>query len=312
MSPEMRNVLVGKRLLLTKEMLVETGYCDTAIIEDIAAGFSLVGMPQPSGAFAPRTKLPQMTPKQLMEICRANRTQTLADMRLSVAVRKDDQATTELWEATLAEVGKRWLTGPYSPSEITEILGPIWTLSRRFGLVQGEGEKAKLRPIDDYTFGDVNKAYGTAEKLDLGGVDEVAGLVKLIMGAVATDGSISITSADGSKLVGKLHHTMDIKASRSIVGRTMDMLAAYRQLALAKSAAWTSVICVPRPGSVEPALFIQHALPFGAGASVLALNRYAKAVAYLGTKLFSFLWTQYFDDFPSIAFESGSADVLNL
>ena len=51
-------------------------------------------------------------------------------------------------------------------------VGPLWTPSRRFGIVQG----GKIRNIDDLSEFAVNQTYGTPEKLDQGGVDEVVAL----------------------------------------------------------------------------------------------------------------------------------------
>ncbi len=49
------------------------------------------------------------------------------------------------WDATLKEVRKGWLEGPFSAEEVTQKLGPLWTPSRRFGILQG----GKVRNIDD-------------------------------------------------------------------------------------------------------------------------------------------------------------------
>ena len=44
------------------------------------------------------------------------------------------------------------------------LVGPLWTPSRRFGIVQGN----KVRNIDDLSEFSINQCYGPGEKLDLG------------------------------------------------------------------------------------------------------------------------------------------------
>ena len=47
-------------------------------------------------------------------------------------------------------------------------------------------------------------------------------------------------------------------------------------------------------------LYFANALPFGASASVLAFNRFSRAIARIGTRLFGLLWTNFFDDYPQL------------
>lgn len=77
-----------------------------------------------------------------------------------------------VWGATLEESEKGWLEGPLAAEEVTAKLGPLWTPSRRFGIVQS----GKIRNIDALSEFSINQTYGTPEKLDLGGVDEVMAL----------------------------------------------------------------------------------------------------------------------------------------
>ena len=44
-------------------------------------------------------------------------------------------------------------------------------------------------------------------------------------------------------------------------------------------------------------------LPFGATAAVFSFNRAARALRVIGTRLLSFVWGNYFDDFPQLDLE---------
>ena len=46
--------------------------------------------------------------------------------------------------------------------------------------------------------------------------------------------------------------------------------------------------------------YVSEVLPFGASAEVFGFNRYAWALRKIGTRLFSIVWTNFFDDFPQI------------
>ena len=47
-------------------------------------------------------------------------------------------------------------------------------------------------------------------------------------------------------------------------------------------------------------LFRAQALPCGASAAVYDPNRFSRAIARTGVRLFSFLWTNFFDDYPHL------------
>ena len=66
----------------------------------------------------------------------------------------------EVWEATLKEAERVWLSGPFTAGQVTEEVGPLSTPSRRFGIVQG----AKVRNIDDLSEFAVNQCYGPGMK----------------------------------------------------------------------------------------------------------------------------------------------------
>ena len=60
----------------------------------------------------------------------------------------------EIWEGALEEVRKGWLQGPFTIDELKNKLGPLFVISKRFGLRQAD----KARPIDDLSQSLVNSA----------------------------------------------------------------------------------------------------------------------------------------------------------
>jgi len=64
------------------------------------------------------------------------------------------------------------------------------------------------------------------------------------------------------------------------------------------------VIATPNPEKGKVELDIQHANPFGATACVYALNRFAKALWWIGVVGFAFIWRNHFDDYPQIDLET--------
>ena len=121
------------------------------------------------------------------------------------------------------------------------------------------------------------------------------------LSAVKPDRSVALLLASGAKLVGKLHPSISYEQARDLVGRTLDLKSAYRQLPVSPASCWASVVSVFQPGHEEPALFLQRALPFGATASVYAFNRYARAIWHLGVAVTDLWWTQFFDDYPMVS-----------
>ena len=181
----------------------------------------------------------------------------------------------QVWEATIKEVKKGWLDGPLTAEEVSEKIGPLWTPSRRFGIVQS----SKVRNIDDLSEFAVNQAYGTPEKLDLGGVDEVVSLA--IAWVRATDG---------------------VRPAK-LRGRCLDLKSAYKQIHLNGTDRQNAVLTVLEPDTNEVKFFISNVLPFGATGSVMSFNRVARALRDLMRKLLWLPIANYFDDFTHIDLE---------
>ena len=127
--------------------------------------------------------------------------------------------------------------------ELAKLLGPLFVINRRFALRQAD----KVRPIDDYSESFPNAAFGSPFKLDLGGVDEIASLLKQMLQAVGNDRVVLVVLSSGEKLRSVLHHEFTVEQARTIVGRTLDLDAAYRQLIISRRSAWCSVQATYNP-----------------------------------------------------------------
>lgn len=114
------------------------------------------------------------------------------------------------------------------------------------------------------------------------------------------DGSISFALSNGTKLEGRLHSSLTLSDARDLVGRTLDLEAAYKQLPVSDATRWTAALKVSNVELQEDQLFVCEVLPFGASAAVYAFNRFARSLRVIGTRLFSIMWSNYFDDFPQL------------
>ena len=88
-------------------------------------------------------------------------------------------------------------------------------------------------------------------------------------------------------------------------GRTFDLVGACRQCAIRPSPRPYSHVVVKQPGTDEIVAFRMRALPFGSIRSVHSFLRVASSVWYILVKEFMLLATNYFDDFITLATDSG-------
>jgi hypothetical protein len=259
-----RNVLSGKRFLLMKEMLEQINYQDSGLIEELLEGAKLTGANKPSNVF-PKI-CPWKIPTSDSQL-RAKSKWVRKALRAQCKPAAEASFDVAVWAATEAVLQKKWLSGPFDSEEAvsTAIGTEDWIPSPRFGLKQG----SKIRAIDNYSAGGVNGAFVADEKVDLQGIDHVAALAKALATAVADDRTYCLTSNSGKELRGVIHSSWSLSQVREVVGRTLDLEAAYRQIALCPGQQWSSILIVWNPVLWKPQFFLQHALPFGAAASVL-------------------------------------------
>ena len=111
------------------------------------------------------------------------------------------------------------MEGPFSIEQLKEQLGPLFTVSRRFGIRQGD----KVRMIDDLSDSLVNTAFGASECIDLGGVNGLAVLARTFLEMVSDDKCFRVDLSDGTVLSGWLHSSLTVPQARHLVGRTLDL-----------------------------------------------------------------------------------------
>ena len=261
-------VLSGKKLLLFQELLNRAGHADTSLVAELIEGAKLTGRNRKSFVF-PEVK-PWKT-ETAEEVLKSKSVWVQKAVRAQCKPSGDEHVDQEVWRATQEEVSKHWLSGPYnSEEEVSRKLNSCeWVPSPRFGLKQG----AKVRSIDNYSAGGINSAFAATEKVLLQSVDAVAALGKAMLTAVDDQRNVKVVSSSGKEFVGVLHSAWALQDARLVVGRTLDLEAAYRQVALRPSEQWANIILVWNPELRKPQYFFQHALPFGAAASVFLFNR---------------------------------------
>ena len=177
----------------------------------------------------------------------------------SVKASGDANHDLALWEATMAEVGDWTFDAKDVPKGA--IVVPL------FGIQQ----KNKLRPIDNYTAAGTNLAVGAAEKLQIDSIDELAAMIKGWMQSLGK----------GLKLV----------------GRTLDLRKAFRQIGFCKEHLHASWFCVWCPSEEKVKYFHLDSMPFGAAASVSAFLHVSVAMNMIGIHHGKILWTSFYDDY---------------
>jgi hypothetical protein len=207
----------------------------------------------------------------------------------------------EVFENVCEEVAAGWLTGPWSEEALAADVGPLWVPSRRFGLPQG----GKVRQIDDFSEYQVNAAVGLRERLELGGVNEFMAMARVVATSLREAGGW-VETESGKRLALPVHEGWRA-TNFGLVGRTLDLRAAYKQLARRESHAHLSVVVVWNPRARRVELYKEVCLAFGATASVMAFNWVARLLCLTAQKIFCLLCVNYFDDYPSLELE-GSAE----
>ena len=278
MPSEMREVMKTKRFALMRKILVDHGYPDVQIVDDMAAGFELVGEAPSSSGVLP----PKFTPADLhVDEVSAGASMAREACRLSTNSSGCEETDSALWSKTLEEKDKGWLVGPLDWND----LDTDTVVSRRFPLRQG----SKIRPIDDYSMSSVNATVGTSEQ--------------------ATTDSIDVISAMLAELMKQLSRA---GKGTQVLARSFDLSAAYRQLCISPSSYKFAHICVFDPATSTPRVFRQVCLPFGSRSAVNAFIRCARCIRWIAANCLYLPTTCYYDDFvvactPQLAANSESS-----
>ena len=258
--PEWRaKVVKGKKFLLFKELVDLVGHEDKDLFRDLVSGMRITGNAELTGAFVVDFKPAQLEEKDLWQVAKFSQAEVVrripTHMNPKPVILKGEQVdiAEEVWKTTMKEVEKGWLEGPLTAEQVASRVGPLWTPSRRFGIVQGN----KVRNIDDLSEFSVNQAYWTPEKLDLGGVDEVVAM-----------------AAAWARVASKA----GCREGVELRGRCLDLKSAYKQIPLHSADRAHAILSVFDPSSHQVRFFSSLVLPFGATGAVMSFNRVARAL----------------------------------
>lgn len=232
MPSDVRSVLASKRMRLWMDLAEKSGFTDKPIFELIAKGIPLYGEHPPCGLFMGDWKPALMHEDELLQTA-AWRRKALQGSSPSLDAKEEDL----LHEATLEEVSKGYLFGPYTEREVTELFGTDeWIFSPRFAVVQGQGNDKKVRPIDDCKRSGLNHTFTTNFKLELYDMDTLACLISLIADSLKA-GVVEVVLSNGDVVRHEVHASV---LDDSWVGRTLDLSKAYKQLPTINSSQLTA------------------------------------------------------------------------
>ena len=271
MPEHLQRVLKGKRIHLFRTLLLDSGYPDAKIADELAQGFPLCGWLPASNIFPSKMRPPQLHVETLEKMSASFSARTVGATKPSGDAALDDM----LWQATMDEVQAGFLSGPYGVEELPR--GAV--ASPRFGLMQ----KGKLRPIDNFSASHVNSATGLRDKLQVDSIDEICAMIK----------------AWAQRSCGRTQ----------LVGRSYDLKKAYRQIGISSDHLKFSWICVWCPADTAPRLFRMDSMPFGATASVGAFLRLSQALKCLGISQAALVWSSFYDDFVCVCPAAASKQV---
>ena len=168
----------------------------------------------------------------------------------------------------------------------------LWCAVRRFGVSQNE-----VRPVDDYSEFGHNSTSHTFETVDAGGLDNVVGIARAWAGALNSAGHVSMRLSTGEALMGHVHAGYS-STDTEVVGRSLDLSRAYKQMARKPSLGAASIFAVWNPTSAQPELYEALAMAFGSRNAVLAFNWLTKALLFVMVREILLPATHFYDNFP--------------
>ena len=272
----LQSILAPKRLLLWKEMLEFYSYPDVDVFEEVVSGTRLAGAAPVVPAFGPCFKPAKITMGELANAAKASRASLLTSIRSSGDLEIDQT----VMQKTLEELECGWLEGPIPLSD----LPPDAVVSRRFGIRQSSGDVLKIRLIDDFSASGVNDTVQVESATKLHTLDVAAALCMELL---------------------------RVSPEQKWLGKTIDLSSAYRQLGISPCSKWVSYVAVFDPETNGPKVFAMRALPFGASNSVYSFLRVAHSLWWLGCKALHLTWSNFFDDFITLA-RAGETDLVSI
>ena len=268
MESHLQRVLQGKRLLLMKEMLLDLGYPDSSLVDEITGGFQLSGWLPKSKVFPPHVKRPQ----QSMAAVRTMSKGVNKSICKQVEFPADEDMAKEVWQLTLEEVERGWIWFDDACKPEHHVL------AKRFGIRQGQ----KTRLIDDCSIGGFNGTCGSSEKLRVHAVDEISSYLSWCMTELGPQSLLEV------------------------VGKTYDLKSAYKQYGIASTDRDILRIAVWDPLEKRVRFLGLNAMPFGAVGSVSSFLRTSMAIWFIGVRGLRLCWSCFFDDFTILSTKAGS------
>ncbi|CAE7346353.1 unnamed protein product [Symbiodinium sp. KB8] len=267
-APHLKKILSPKRLCLMREMIRETGYRDVGLLDDLCKGFEVTGEIPRSHVYRVSPAYATLSPTEL----RAKAALTRKCILDSVAKSCTSDLAAEVYAATQEEVSNGWLDGPLD----ADALDPCVSVTRRFGVRQGSGESARVRPIDNFTESLVNHTTFREETIEPHTVDVVC-----------------------ASLAMRLRARREVGKSTDTVLKATDLRKAYKQLGVSENALQDAHLAVANPATGRAEVYMSKVLPFGSCSAVNGFCRASSCLWYLGVMLLAFEWTVYYDDFFS-------------
>ena len=290
MPPHLRSILQGKQLLLLKETLAEYKYEDTLLVDDIVAGFDVVGKAPSSKVLQKRLLTATITPKELQRRSKHSRKALI----LKHTNRDLTSLDTVVWDSCIEEANKHWISKPLEEEDVDVLHPHGWCAIHRFGLSQ----KDKTRIIDDCKEPNINDAFTSVDKLALMDVDSLAAIYRFLFDSVCEAGIVTIQLDNGEVLTAPLASHLRGSRFPQFMGRLLDLKSAYKQLGGSNETLWASILFAMNPSTGKVAFFESWALMFGATSSVYAFNRCSRALWFLATNALHLIITCFYDDFP--------------
>lgn len=266
LHPSIKDILKPERLLLWKEMLNFYDYPDKDVFEEVVHGTRLAGPSPIVPSFDPCFKPAKLTMEELEKSAGASRSAMLATVRST----GDTEIDETVFRKTLEELECGWLEGPFPFNDLPDNA----IVSRRFGIRQSSGDTVKIRLVDDFSASGVNSTVQVESASKLHTLDVAAALCMELL---------------------------KVSADQQWLGKTIDLSSAYRQLGISPESKWVSYVAVFDPKTRRPAIFSMKALPFGARNSVYSFLRVAHSLWWLGCKALKLIWSNFFDDFITLA-----------
>ena len=225
MSTSVSSVTKEKALVLWRELLKEAEFEDWEIVAHrMEQGVDLVGLE--SKLYAKKLQPPLMTPEQLL-----GQSVWQRKAMISRPITEEEMEQADLLnEECVKELELGFLQGPFhTESEVSQYLGgDSWVLTKRFALLQGEEQKARI--IDNCKESRINEAFGSSSHLALHDTDYIGGFLKFVTTVLSNRERVVIPLLSGEDLTGAWHSDFD--GQPQLLGRCVDLSKAYKQIAV--------------------------------------------------------------------------------